>query len=99
MTKNILALIHRKRAAYTQTFLDAKGQPHRNADIILKDLRNVAGIDKGGIVVSPISRTVDPMATAYRAGQRDMYLRIMKFLGLDGPAIEEQSDDRSDNAG
>lgn len=93
MTKNILELIHRKRAAYIQTFLDATGKPHQNAEIVLKDLRRVAGIDKGGIVVSPISRTVDPMATAYRAGQRDMYLRMVKFLGLDGSAIEEQSDD------
>ena len=93
MTKNILEIIHRKRAAYTQTFLDAKGQPHANAEIVLKDLRRVAGIDKGGIVVSPITRTVDPLATAYRAGQRDIYLRVVKFLGLDGSAIEEQSDE------
>jgi hypothetical protein len=93
MIRNILEIIHRKRAAYIQTFLDATGKPHQNAEIVLKDLRRVAGIDKGGIVISPVTRTVDPLATAYRAGQRDVYLRVVKFLALDGAAAEEQSDE------
>jgi hypothetical protein len=84
-------VIHRKRLAYGQTFKDAKGLVHPNAAIVLADLRKVARMDRGGIVVSPITRTVDPMATMYLNGQRDMYLRIMKFLGLDGPTTEDES--------
>ena len=81
-------VIHRKRLAYVQTFMDARGQLHNNAHIVLADLRKVARMDRGGIVVSPVTRTVDPLATAYLAGQRDMYLRIVKFLGLDGAPNE-----------
>ena len=88
--ENIRRLIDRKKLAYRQTFLDANGNTHGNADIVLKDLRRVCGIDKGGIVVSPITRVVDSHATAYRAGQRDTHLRIMKFLGLVGPATEDE---------
>lgn len=84
-------VIHRKRLAYVQTFL-VNGRPHPNADIVLKDLRRASGIDRGGLVISPISRTVDPYATAYRAGQRDIYLRVMKYLNLDGSQEEPEHD-------
>jgi hypothetical protein len=47
---------------------------------VLADLRRFCGITKGGIVVSPVSRTVDPYATIYRAALRDVYLRIAGFL-------------------
>jgi hypothetical protein len=85
--------IYRKRLAYAQTFLDATGKTHPNADVVLADLRKVARMDRGGIVVSPVTRTVDPLATAYLAGQRDVYLRIVKFLGLDGAPIEGEGNE------
>lgn len=85
--------LERKRVAYSKTFMGANGKPHMHAQTVLNDLRRVAGIDKGGIVVSPISRMVDPHATAYRAGQRDMYLRVVKMLGLDGAVTEDDNDD------
>ena len=75
--------IRRKRLAYRNTLCDERGLPHVNAVIVLADLRRFCGINKGGIVVSPISRTVDPHATMYRAGQRDVYLRIAAMIGLD----------------
>jgi hypothetical protein len=34
---------------------------------------------------------VDPYATHYRAGQRDTYLRIVKYLGLDESDFKEES--------
>ncbi|HQQ71499.1 MAG TPA: hypothetical protein PLL92_14470 [Alicycliphilus sp.] len=85
--------LQRKRVAYSQTFRDGKGELHPNARIVLKDLRRAAGIDKGGIVISPISRMVDPHATAYRAGQRDLYLRVVKMLGLDEAITEDDIDE------
>jgi len=91
--KNLAAILHRKQLAYKQTFFNGNGDLHNNAHIVLKDLRRVSGIDKGGIVISPVTRTVDPLATSYRAGQRDLYLRIVKYLGLDGSAIEGESDE------
>ncbi len=85
--------IQRKRLAYVRTFLAANGKPHPEALIVLADLARVSGINRGGIVVSPVSRMVDPYATAYRAGMRDVYLRITKFIGLD--EAEELKNDSS----
>lgn len=85
-------LIHRKRLAYHRTFLGPDGKPGPAQADVLADLKRAAGINKGGIVISPISRTVDPYATAYRAGQRDLYLRIAKFLGLDEASTETDND-------
>lgn len=79
--------------AYRLTFKDQQGRILPAAQTVLDDLKKVCGINKGGIVISPVSRTVDPYATAYRAGQRDVYLRIAGFLNLD-----EADNDRTDSA-
>lgn len=73
----------RRRAAYRGTFFGDGAGPHLNAEVVLADLRKFAHIDAGGIVVSPITRMTDPHATCYRAGLRDMYLRICAHLGLE----------------
>jgi hypothetical protein len=71
-----------RKLAYQRTFCGEGTKPHVNAERVLADLRRFAHIDSGGIVVSPVSRQTDPYATCYRAGLRDMYLRIAKHLGL-----------------
>ncbi|MES1993148.1 MAG: hypothetical protein V4457_05980 [Pseudomonadota bacterium] len=76
-------ILQRKRLAYVHVFLGPNGRPNPEAAIVLADLKRLAGINRGGIVISPITRTVDPYATAYRAGLRDAYLRIMKFTSLE----------------
>jgi hypothetical protein len=93
------ALIHRKRAAYQHTFL-VDGKPGPLAATVLADLKRYCGADREGLVVSPVTRTADPVATAYRAGRRDVYLRICKFLSLDGLDIEDNDDhdNRADTA-
>jgi hypothetical protein len=86
----IWELLHRKRLAYQRTFLAADGSPGPESDVVLRDLKRFCGINRGGLVVSPISRMTDSHATAYRAGQRDVYLRIVKYLGLDETALEDE---------
>lgn len=81
----------RKRWAYLRTFTGPDGKPHPEAAIVLKDLKRFCGINRGGIVVSPVGRVVDPYASIYRAGLRDVYLRIAKHLGLDESDLEEES--------
>lgn len=88
----LLELIRRKRWAYIRTFLGAGQQLHPEAVIVMRDLKRYCGINRGGIVVSPISRMVDSHATAYRAGQRDVYLRIAKFLSLDEDDNPQEND-------
>jgi hypothetical protein len=71
------------RGVYLLTFVGHDGRPNPVADEVLADLRRFCGVHKGGIVISPVTRTADPIATAYRAGQRDVFLRIAGFIGLD----------------
>lgn len=96
MISKIRQLFHRKQLAYQRTFLDGQGSLHLEAVRVMTDLKRFCGINRGGIVVSPVTRVVDPYATAYRAGQRDTYLRIAKFLGLDETDIEDEKHDRRD---
>lgn len=91
-------MIDRKRAAYQHTFLVDR-KPGPLASVVLADLKRYCGADREGLVVSPVTRTADPIATAYRAGRRDVYLRICKYLSLDGLDIEDHDDAaRSDTA-
>lgn len=87
--------LKRKRIAYLRTLCDGHNKPHPEAAIILADLKRFCGISKGGIVVSPVSRTVDPYASMYRAGMRDVYLRIAQMIGLDETDIRETDDGSS----
>jgi hypothetical protein len=73
----------RRRLAYQRTFCGDATMPHANGAAVLADLRKLARIDDGGLVVSPVTRMTDSHATAYRAGLRDMYLRIAAHLGVD----------------
>jgi len=93
----LYARFHRRRAAYHATFL-VNGKPHPNAAAVLADLKKVARIERGGIVISPVTRMVDPLATAYLAGQRDVYLRILKFLSLESSTVEDDDGNRADTA-
>lgn len=85
-------LLLRRRLAYIRTFYGDGSRPHPEAERVLEDLKRFCGINRGGIVVSPVTRSVDPYATHYRAGQRDVYLRIVKFLNLDETEIGDHSD-------
>jgi hypothetical protein len=83
--------LKRKRLAYLRTLCDEGGKPHQEATIMLRDLKRFCGINKGGIVVSPVTRNVDSHATVYRAGMRDVYLRIAGMINLDETDISENS--------
>lgn len=80
------------RDFYRITFKGDGTRPHPPAAEVLADLRRFCGINRGGIVVSPVTRVVDSHATAYRAGQRDTFLRIANFLGLDEAGLQEIED-------
>jgi hypothetical protein len=85
--------LHRKRLAYLRTFCNAEGIPHEEGRRVLADLKRFCGINRGGLVISPVSRVVDSHATVYRAALRDAYLRIVGFINLDEDEILEESSD------
>lgn len=88
-----------KRAAYRATFCGELPDPHPIGSIVLADLRSFCGIadNKALLKVSRASGMVDPHATIYNLGRVEVYLRIVKMLGLDVATQpnEEPSDDRS----
>jgi hypothetical protein len=91
-------ILHRRRLAYIRTFCGDSGKPLPEAERVLADLKRFCGINRGGIVVSPVTRNVDPYASIYRAGMRDVYLRIAKFLELTEETELTEDHDRPDTA-
>lgn len=98
MTRARNARQRRLALAYQRTFCGDGDKPHVNAEEVLADLRKQACMDDRGIVINRITGGVDSDATIYRAGLRDMYLRIAGMLGLDASTIfttpEEKPDER-----
>ena len=79
----------RKKRAYVATFKRQDGTLHPEAAAVISDLARAARWRKGSIVVSPVARTVDPYATAYQAGMRDMVLRILEMLEMSELDLKE----------
>lgn len=80
------------RLAYLRTFCGDLESPHVNGEKVLADLKKFCGVTQPGIVVSPKAGLVDPYATAYRAGQRDVFLRIAFYLGIDERQLIQEKD-------
>lgn len=86
---NFREYLNGRRLAYQRIFFGDRSDLLPDAELVLKDLRRFCGINKGGIVKNRLTGVVDPYATAYRAGQRDVFLRIAGYLGLDEAQLEE----------
>lgn len=86
-----------RRRAYWATFLGPDNQPHPNAAIVFKSFRKFCGVDRGGLVVSPVQKMTDPYATCYRAGLRDAYEHFEYMLKL-ATEQTENDDARGDHS-
>jgi hypothetical protein len=84
--KDLLAKLRRRRYAYRRLFL---GEDGLNADgqTVLADLAKFCRANSSTAVVSPISRSVDPIATAMAEGRREVWLRIMAHLHLEDRVV------------
>ena len=72
-----------RRRAYRHTFLRSDdGKPDRATEAVLKDLARFCCANTTTIRVSPVGRTIDPLAMAVAEGRREVFLRIAKFLYL-----------------
>lgn len=94
MTAAVRRILNRK-AAYRRTFLDADGNINRNAEIVLADLRKFCRATSTTVMVSPISKSIDPVAMAMAEGRREVWLRIMAHLHIDEKQVfnlEEPND-------
>lgn len=74
-------LIERKRA-YRRAMLADDGTLNENGKRIMADLKEFCRGERSTTMVSPVSRTVDPLASAHAEGRREVYDRIKQMLHL-----------------
>jgi hypothetical protein len=90
--ERLLAKIMKRRYSYRRLFLGDNGL---NADgqTVLADLAKFCRANASTAVVSPISRSVDPIATAMAEGRREVWLRIMAHLHLEDRIVLNLNED------
>jgi hypothetical protein len=82
MISNIRNFILKRRQAYRALFLGG-GQLNPAARIVLSDLRGFCRATVSTTIVSPVTRQVDPIASAQAEGRREVWLRITQHLHID----------------
>jgi hypothetical protein len=82
ITKAIQRILNRKHA-YRSVFMDASGDISRSGEIVLADLRKFCRANSTTVMVSPISKSIDPIAMAMAEGRREVWLRLMAHLHID----------------
>jgi hypothetical protein len=79
--RELLTKLYNRRAAYRHAFLDGD-QMSKHGQAVLKDLAKFCRANDTVLQLSPVTRTIDPLATAQAAGRREVFLRIMWHLKL-----------------
>lgn len=82
----LLQRLQRRKYAYRRLFLADNGL-NADAEIILADLKKFCRAAGSTVVVSPVSRQVDPIATAMAEGRREVWLRIMAHLHIEDRVV------------
>jgi hypothetical protein len=84
-----------KRLAYRECFCTPGGELTAAGAKVLRDLARYCGAYRTSFRVSPVTRTADPVATAFAEGRRDAFLRLQAMLKLPDEdflrAIEDDS--------
>lgn len=94
--KKLLEKILRRRYAYRRLFLGEDGLS-ADGQIVLADLAKFCRATQSTAVVSPISRSVDPIASAMAEGRREVWLRITAHLHIDERVIFNLNEEEKDN--
>ena len=71
-----------RKRAYRRVFLDGDGNIGPDAEIVLADLKRFCRAMSSTVVVSPVSKSIDPLAMAMAEGRREVWLRIMGHLNM-----------------
>lgn len=80
--KNLLQKIQKRRYAYRRLFLGENGLS-ADGQIVLADLAKFCRATSSTAMISPVSRSVDPIAMAMAEGRREVWLRLMAHLHVD----------------
>jgi len=69
------------------------GTLNDNGRRIMADLKQFCRGEKSTTMVSPVTRTVDPIASAHAEGRREVYDRIKQMLYLPDRVLAELGED------
>lgn len=97
MIRAQLERIFMKRQAYRRMFLDQEGRVRPDAEIVLADLKKFCRAVTPTVVVSPVSKTIDPIAMAMAEGRREVWNRLMAHLYLEDKILLNLRDPNIDN--
>lgn len=78
----LIEKLRKRKYAYRRMFLGDDGL-NADGELVLADLAKFCRANSSTAVVSPVSRAVDPIATAMAEGRREVFLRIVAHLHLD----------------
>lgn len=79
--------IYKRRYAYRRLLLTENGKLNSDAETMLADLAKFCRANASTAVVNPITRSVDPIASAKADGRREVWLRILAHLHIDDREI------------
>lgn len=82
MIEAIRRIVFRRRGAYRALFRPGGQDLSVAAVIVLTDLKKFCRADHSTTVVSPVTRSVDPYASALAEGRREVWLRISQHLEI-----------------
>lgn len=68
--------------AYRKTFLADDGRLSKHGEMVMADLAKFCRAHEPTTRVSPVTRTIDPLAMAQAEGRREAYLRILWHLKI-----------------
>lgn len=94
LTKSVQRILNRK-SAYRRTFMDASGNISRDAEVVLADLRKFCRATSSTVTVSPVTKSIDPIAMGMAEGRREVWMRLMAHLHIDEKQVfnlEEPND-------
>jgi hypothetical protein len=74
--------LFKRRQSYRRLFLDGDGRAHPTAEVVLADLKRFCRADTSTVVVSPVSKAIDPLAMAMAEGRREVWNRIQSYLHM-----------------
>jgi len=91
--KKIFERVFRRRQNYRRVFLDGGGNVNPSAEIVLADLKRFCRVETSTVVLSPVTKTIDPLAMAMAEGRREVWNRIQQYLQMAEREIAQLKED------
>ena len=74
--------LFKRRQNYRRLFFDGDGHVNPSAEVVLADLKRFCRVETSTVVVSPVTKTIDPLAMAMAEGRREVWNRIQQYLHM-----------------